>query len=132
MNPEGRPDIPEAVAARMERQTVLYDDSKSLNFILTEQALRWRTAPPTILLAQLDRLMDVGRQGHVMLGGIPADREIAMWHSHGINLFEFDDRPPLIQVETRTCAPTLTDERDIEAYRAPSCVCVSSPSRATK
>lgn len=48
----------------------------------------------------------------------PGRRATPSTNSHGFNLFEFDDRPPLIQVETRTCALTLTDERDIETYRA--------------
>jgi hypothetical protein len=36
------PDVSRAVAARMERQAIIYDQGKRFEFLLTETALRWR------------------------------------------------------------------------------------------
>lgn len=54
--PADEADLADAVKARMDRQVVLYDRSKRLEFVLTEAALRWRPGPVDVQLAQLDRL----------------------------------------------------------------------------
>ena len=62
-HPVGQPDIAAAVAARMNRQAILYDDSKHLEFILTEAAVRWRLGPENLMRAQVDKIIDVSRPG---------------------------------------------------------------------
>ncbi|MGW2962761.1 helix-turn-helix domain-containing protein [Streptomyces sp. NPDC001220] len=49
-------DTEEAVRSRMKRQEALYDSSKRFHLILWEAALRAMVCPPSVLLAQLDRL----------------------------------------------------------------------------
>ena len=46
-HPAGQVDIAAAVAVRMNRQVILYDDSKHLEFVLAEAAVRWRPGPET-------------------------------------------------------------------------------------
>ncbi|HEY8200497.1 MAG TPA: Scr1 family TA system antitoxin-like transcriptional regulator, partial [Actinomycetota bacterium] len=41
-----RDDVAAAVAARMERQPILYDRSKTLRWVIGEAGLRWRVGPP--------------------------------------------------------------------------------------
>ena len=73
------PDGVEAtVAARMRRQEVLYDTSKTFEFIITEAALRYLLCPPRVMYAQLERLTTVSEFGHVTLGIIPPDTELAI------------------------------------------------------
>jgi transcriptional regulator with XRE-family HTH domain len=66
----GDPDIDAAVQARMQRQDVLYDQSKTFEFVLTEAALRMLPCPPQVMLGQLDRLLSLGLD-NVTLGIIP-------------------------------------------------------------
>src|SRR5262249_13413296 len=54
--PTGRPDIGAAVASRMERQAILYDEGRRLEFVIAEAALRWRVGPAPVMRAQLDRI----------------------------------------------------------------------------
>lgn len=64
------PDIDAAVQARMARQDVLYDQSKTFEFVITEAALRMLPCPPQVMLGQLDRLLSLGLD-NVALGIIP-------------------------------------------------------------
>jgi transcriptional regulator with XRE-family HTH domain len=59
-----------AVAERMRRQEVLYDASKTFEFVITEAAFRLLPCPPQVMLGQLDRLLD-RLPGNVTLGIIP-------------------------------------------------------------
>jgi Domain of unknown function (DUF5753) len=64
-NPSSQTDLAQAVARRLERQTILYDQSKQFEFILTENATRWRPGPPELMRAQLDRLISVSSMPNV-------------------------------------------------------------------
>jgi transcriptional regulator with XRE-family HTH domain len=63
-------DVDAAVQARMRRQDVLYDTSKTFEFILTEAALRLMPCRAQVMLGQLDRLLSFGLD-NVTLGIIP-------------------------------------------------------------
>jgi transcriptional regulator with XRE-family HTH domain len=52
----GGQDYAGAVAARMSRQEILFDEDRRFEFLVTEGALRWRLGPPKLLLTQLDRV----------------------------------------------------------------------------
>ena len=67
-------DVERSVAARMRRQEVLYDGSKTFEFIMCEAALRYLLCPPQVLAGQLDRLLSVSGLGNVTLGIIPPGR----------------------------------------------------------
>ena len=56
----GTNDIDATVEARMRRQEVLYDQSKTFEFVITEAALRMLPCPPQVMLGQLDRLHEHG------------------------------------------------------------------------
>ncbi len=117
--PEGRPDIAEGVAARMARQSVVYDESKRLTFVIAEPVLRWRLGPPPIMRAQLDRILGVSDLPNVQVGILTQDRELTTWYSHGFNLFEdrIDDQDPVVHASTLTTGVTVTDPADVDRYR---------------
>lgn len=73
----GTADIDAAVQARMRRQDVLYDQSKTFEFVITEGALRLLPCPPQVMLGQLDRLMSMDL-ANVTLGIIPFGSELQM------------------------------------------------------
>lgn len=118
-NPEHSPaEIAVAVAARMDRQLLLYEGSARFEFVITEAALRWRVGPPQVMLAQLDRITAVASLDAVDIRVIPLDIELDAWHEHGFNLK--DDRPeddPVVTVETQTSQVTTTDLVEVAFYR---------------
>jgi hypothetical protein len=117
--PEGRSDIAEGVAARVERQVALYDERKRLTFVIAEPALRWRLGPPSVMRSQLDRIVGVSELPNVAVGVLRQDRELRVWHSHGFNLFDdrVDDEDPVVYVSTLTTGVTVTDAEDVQRYR---------------
>jgi Domain of unknown function (DUF5753) len=117
-HPSGQTDIPAAVAARMNRQAILYDDARRLEFVMTESAVRWRLGPPSLMLAQLDRITTVSSLPNVTIGVIPLDAEADVWHDHGFNILdERDDDEAVVHVETLTSGLTITAAEDVAAFR---------------
>ncbi len=118
-NPEHSPaEIAAAVAARVDRQLLLYESTARFEFVITEVALRWRVGPPHVMLAQLDRITAVASLDSVDVRVIPLDIELETWHEHGFNLK--DDRPeddPVVTVETQTSQVTTTDPAEVAFYR---------------
>ncbi|KAA6221506.1 XRE family transcriptional regulator [Streptomyces albofaciens JCM 4342] len=106
-------DQSKTIAKKLERQSVLYDSSKSFTFLLTEQAVRWPLLPPLAMAMQLDRLTSVSRIPSVRLGVIPLAGHIS---EMPLNTFTVYDRR-LATVETGTGALVLRDHRDVNAYR---------------
>ncbi|MFD4788741.1 helix-turn-helix domain-containing protein [Streptomyces sp. NPDC058459] len=105
-------DQSKTIAKKLERQQVLYSDSKSFTFVLTEQAVRWPLLPPMAMAMQLDRLASVSRLPNVRLGVIPLGGHIP---ERPLNTFTLYDRR-LATVETGTGALVLRDHRDVTAY----------------
>ena len=101
-----------AVAARMDRQTLLYSPEHRFEFLITEAALRVRLGPADVMLAQLDRLANISTLRNVRLGIVPWSAELPRVALHGFAIFD-DQR---VAVETYTSELTLTDPRDIDTY----------------
>ncbi|MGW1408134.1 helix-turn-helix domain-containing protein [Streptomyces sp. NPDC002403] len=64
-------DTEEAVRSRMKRQEALYDSSKHFHLVLWEAALHALICPPSVLAAQLDRLVGAIGLDTVELGIVP-------------------------------------------------------------
>lgn len=94
-------EIPAAVAGRMNRQQVLYDPGRRLEFILTEASLRWRTGPPDFLLPQMDRLVTLASLPNVALYVIPSDASMRTTPGIEFTLYDErdDDEEPLVALE---------------------------------
>ncbi|HEX9536656.1 MAG TPA: helix-turn-helix transcriptional regulator [Streptosporangiaceae bacterium] len=116
--PGGRPDVAAAVTARLDRQAILYDDARHLEFVIAEAALRWRLGPPQLMLAQLDRVASVATLPSVTIGIIPQAAEVAAWHIHGFALLDDrSDGSPLVRVETLTTGLSISDPDSVDRYR---------------
>jgi transcriptional regulator with XRE-family HTH domain len=83
----GTRDIDAAVQARMNRQAVLYDQSKVFEFVMTEAALRLLPCPPQVMAGQLDRLMSMDLP-NVTLGIIPFGVELQTMPYNGFLLLD--------------------------------------------
>jgi transcriptional regulator with XRE-family HTH domain len=118
-----RDDIGVAVAARLERQTILYEPSHSFEFLLSEAALRWRVGPQPVHVAQLDRIQQVATLSNVHLGVIPMDVEAAIWRYHPFVMLEDlrdeegADEDDLVLAETLSYNVFVRDEETVERYR---------------
>ncbi|MFE7131192.1 helix-turn-helix domain-containing protein [Streptomyces sp. NPDC057638] len=113
--PPGLPDETRArtVAARLERQSVLYESGRTFRFLVCEHVLRWRIGEPEVMALQMDRLVSVSRLPHVSLGIIPAGRRMPDFPMTCFSLH--DDR--LVLVETFHAEITTRDPRDVRLYR---------------
>jgi Domain of unknown function (DUF5753) len=105
-------DVGDAVAARMQRQQVLYRPGKRFHFVITEAALRYRLCPPEVLAGQLDRLVALSTLTTIKFGVIPFERELPVAPVHGF--YVYDER--VVQVEHLTAELTLTQPSEVAAY----------------
>jgi transcriptional regulator with XRE-family HTH domain len=108
------------VAAKVDRQRLLYDRTRRFEFVITEAVLRWRFGPPAMMLGLLDRIATVATLPNVAIGVIPLAVEAPVWHSHGFVVF--DDRDdggePLVSVELLGGEHVFTDPEDVARYKA--------------
>jgi hypothetical protein len=115
-NPSSQADLAEAVAQRVQRQTILYDQSKTLEFILTENALRWRPGPPELMAAQLDRLVSVASLPNVSIGVLMLDQEAPDAYLHPFVIFELET-DTLVTVETLSAELQVNEPHEVAVYR---------------
>jgi transcriptional regulator with XRE-family HTH domain len=105
-------DIPTAVAARMARQSILYERGKSFDFLITEGALRWRIAPTAVHVGQLNHLASLATLGNVWVGIIPWRARVA---AHQTTMFcLFDDTSAYAELMNGEVA--TEDRQDVTQY----------------
>lgn len=104
-------DLEAGVAARMERQQILYKGNHRFHFILGEQALRTMVGDAKVMIGQLDRLLTVLSLPRVRFGMVPARHPYRVPTSQFIM---FDDRA--VQVEAISAELTITQPREIALY----------------
>jgi transcriptional regulator with XRE-family HTH domain len=107
-----RNDINEAVAARVQRQEILYQLDKQFHFVLTEAALRYRLCPPEVMLGQLDRLVSFSALPNVKLGIIGFETAYVVAPAHGFWLLD-NDR---VMVETFSAELNLAQPQELALY----------------
>ncbi len=100
-----------AVVARMQRQQVLYDTSRTFEFLTTEAALRIGAAPAPVMIGQLDRLAVMSRLPNMILGIIPLGVTLPLLPQNGFTIL--DDR---ILVETHTGETATLGGEQAEAF----------------
>jgi transcriptional regulator with XRE-family HTH domain len=106
-------EIESATTRRIQRQQILYDTSKTFEFIITEAALRFLLCPRAAMLAQLDRLLAVTGLAHIKVGIIPFGVELPTTPQNAFILFDND----LAIVETFV-GETMHHAEEAEAYAA--------------
>ncbi len=105
-------DLEAAVAARMERQRVIYQLSKHFDVVIEEQALRTWFGTAEVQAGQLDRLLAVMSLPTVSMGIIPMMTERTAVGSAGFWIF--DDS--LVALEIPTASIEATRPQEIELY----------------
>jgi transcriptional regulator with XRE-family HTH domain len=105
-------ELARTVAARQERQQILYDTSKSFTFVITEAALRWGFCPNDVMAAQASHIASLSTLANVEVGVIFLGSAIGDIPLHGYQIF--DDR--LASIELEHAVVTVADPRDIATY----------------
>jgi transcriptional regulator with XRE-family HTH domain len=104
-------DLDAGVAARMERQQILYRGNHRFHFIITHQALLTTVGDSNVMMGQLDRLLAVMSLPRVILGIIPT---LADYRVPTNQFIMFDNR--LVHVETISAELTISQPREIALY----------------
>jgi transcriptional regulator with XRE-family HTH domain len=112
----GTSDIPAAVAARIDRQQILYQDGHRFEFLLTEAALRWRPGPATVLRAQLAHLTTLTDLPAVTFGVIPFTAEMQAV-PYPFAIYENRDGTAFAVAETPHGESRASDPADVAIYR---------------
>ncbi|MGI5127105.1 helix-turn-helix domain-containing protein [Pseudonocardia sp. CA-107938] len=112
-------DIAEAVAARMQRQSILTDRSKQLRFVIAETALLWRMGPAGVMAAQLDRLASLAADPRLDVRVLPFANTGPIWHDHGFTIYadRADGEPDLVNIELLTGPMNVRDPDQVRQYR---------------
>ncbi|GAA0916405.1 helix-turn-helix transcriptional regulator [Nonomuraea longicatena] len=102
------------VAARIARQRVLDDETKSFVFVMTEGALRWRAGSSQVMAEQIEHITEISARPNVRVGVIPwtASAPHGVMPGHEVHIY--DDRLVVIGILTATA--NIQDPRDIEQY----------------
>ncbi len=110
-------DVPAATAARIQRQAVLYDRGKQIDFVITEASLHWRLSEDlTVMAAQADRILSVATLPNVSVTVLPVDVTVPVLPYSGFGIFEVPDEPFAV-VEALNSELIVTGERDLGIYR---------------
>jgi transcriptional regulator with XRE-family HTH domain len=103
-----------AVSARVRRQEMLADQSKTFHFLLGEAALKRRSVAPVEMLTQINHLRELaGRGGRLTILGIADDvpADIPLLHSFSL----FDDS--LVVIDLYTTGIISRSRRVVESYQ---------------
>jgi len=104
-------DLDAGVAARMERQQILYSGQQRFHFVLAQQALWTVVGDADVMAGQLDRLLSVLSLTRVSLGVLPAR---SPYRVPPTQFIMFDDR--MVQVEAISAELTVTQPREVALY----------------
>jgi transcriptional regulator with XRE-family HTH domain len=102
-----------AVSARLQRQLVLTDLSKSFSFVITEGVLKNAPCPPVEMLAQIHHLREISSgYKNVSLTVIPDGRPMTIPHLHGFILFAQE----MVLIDVYNTGLLSRGRKDIEIY----------------
>ncbi len=105
-------DLEAAVAARMERQRIIYTGDRRFVVVLEERAVRAQVGTVDTMAGQLDRVLAVMSLPRVSLGIIPATASRTMFASVGFWIY--DDS--MVAVETPAASLEITQPREVPLY----------------
>ncbi|TDW94737.1 MULTISPECIES: helix-turn-helix transcriptional regulator [Kribbella] len=107
-----RNDIEAAVAARIERQAILYRAAKTFSVVLEEAAIRTQFGTAATMAGQLDRLLSVMTLPNISFGVVPLMVQRRTVGSTGFWIF--DDA--LVSLETPTASIDVSQPQEIGLY----------------
>lgn len=100
------------IGARLRRQEVLYDRTRTFQFLITESVLRWKLIPSPMMAAQLDKLITMSRMPNIRIGIVPLSARMPGLPTSSFVLF--DNRLAIVEISHAEI--TTSEMRDIELY----------------
>ena len=105
-------ELEEAVAARIQRQAVLFDQQKRFGFVVLESSLRLGIVPAAVMAGQAERLHTLSGMPNIEVGVVPFGVEIPLVPLNGFIVFGDDT----VVGETTATELTLRDPRDVRRH----------------
>ncbi|MFI5614708.1 helix-turn-helix domain-containing protein [Amycolatopsis sp. NPDC051903] len=109
--------VAESVAARTQRQTILYDEAKTISVVITETALAWQPWPSSVSREQLDRLRTLAALPNVDIGIVSREQQKKAPTSNSFVLTHWPDDVMDVVVESLTAEVTITNRPDVDVYQ---------------
>ncbi len=105
-----------AVVARMERQTILYEETRNFYFLITEGALKWKFGPKSLMHAQYDRVRSIATLPNVFIGVLPFSCEVTTLYPEAFVLYSLVNNETSVRVETHTREWTMSEPDEVHLY----------------
>lgn len=105
-------DVADAVAARMERQRVLYEGDRRFAFLVEESVLRTGIGGAEVMSGQLGHLISVASLPNVSLGVVPMRPDRERWPAEGFWIYDAAQ----VNVELISGYLTLTQPSEVAMY----------------
>ncbi|MFJ3158846.1 helix-turn-helix domain-containing protein [Streptomyces changanensis] len=105
-------DVADAVAARMERQRVLYEGDRRFAFLVEESVLRAGVGGPEVMFGQLGHLVSIASLPHVSLGVVPMRPDRERWPAEGFWIYDAAQ----VNVELISGYLTITQPSEVAMY----------------
>jgi transcriptional regulator with XRE-family HTH domain len=109
-------DVGAAVAARMNNQPILYDESRAFSFVIAEPALHYIAGPKSLLAAQARKITDMMALPNINVSVLPYEAFAKSAILSGFIIYEVPDEP-LVLVELLAGEATYTAVPDVQLYR---------------
>lgn len=107
-------DVEKAMAARLERQTALDDESHRFVFLLTEQAVKWRYVDRPVMARQCAHLAELAERPNIEIHIVPLTASVP---TGALNSYViYDDR--LVIAELLSGEVVMRDPKDIAHHLA--------------
>lgn len=104
-------DVDRAVRARLDRQSVLEDETRRFVFLMTEQAVKWRRASRDVMAKQCEHMAKLSEYANIDIAIVPQSAEVS---GSPMNSYVIYDR--LVIAELFSGEVALRDPRDIEYH----------------
>lgn len=105
-------EVERAVAARMDRSTVIEAGERSIVLVMTEGAMRWQAGNARIMVEQLEHIERQASERHARIGVIPWTTPVGIFPTHGFSMY---DRRAVV-IGTRSATAFITDSKDVANY----------------
>ncbi|MFI5864244.1 helix-turn-helix domain-containing protein [Streptomyces sp. NPDC051546] len=105
-------DVAEAVAARMERQRILYEGDRRFAFLVEESVLRSGIGGAGVMAGQLGHLIAIASLPNVSLGVVPMSPHRERWPAEGFWIYDAAQ----VNIELISGYLTLTQPSEVAMY----------------
>lgn len=123
-----------SVEARLRRQSILLDQSKRFELLVTEAALWWRPGPIDLQLEQLRQVRAVMALPNVQIGILPLRGRARAIYPEGFQVYgdRADDADTVVLVELITDEVTISEPGSVVLYQQEVSRCGTALSIATR